>query len=120
MVAKLKGSPKSNNKKEFERIIQDIINPPLKNPKTGGYAGAGAETVKQGRAHSKRGKTPEMGVTPKDTSVIKKHLRGNITEDDASKKSRLETEKRRKRAIRTAASKKGGKIMIGYKAGGKV
>ena len=61
-----------------------------------------------------------MGVTPKDTSVIKKLLRGNITEDDASKKSRLEAEKRRKKAIRTAASKKGGKIMIGYKAGGKV
>ena len=45
----------------------------------------------------------------------------NIIDDNASKRSRLRSEKRRKKAIRAAASKKrGGKIMQGYKAGGKV
>ena len=45
----------------------------------------------------------------------------NIIDDNASIRSRLRSEKRRKKAIKKAASKKrGGKIMYGYKAGGKV
>tara|TARA_R100001244_G_scaffold130299_1_gene102333 strand:+ start:57 stop:383 length:327 start_codon:yes stop_codon:yes gene_type:complete len=69
----------------------------------------------------------KIGKKRKGGSVSRKRGGGyvtpkkNIIDDNASKRSRLRSEERRKRAIRAAASKKGGgKIMQGYKAGGKV
>ena len=59
---------------EVDQLIEKLLKKNL-GPQSGSYAGTGKQTVQQGREGSRRGKTPPMGISKKDTSVIGKNIK---------------------------------------------
>ena len=71
MASKDELKPKEVDK--VDQLIEELLKKNL-GPQSGSYAGTGKKTVQQGREESRRGKTPPMGISKKDTSVIGKNI----------------------------------------------
>ena len=140
MASKDRLKPKKVDK--VDQLIEELLKKNL-GPQSGSYAGTGKKTVQQGREESRRGKTPPMGISKKDTSVIgknikKEQLRSLLDRlNPVSKKNLRKVGRHYKEGLSHKATglkepigmskkggsvsrKKGSKIMQGYKAGGKV